>query len=389
MRLPLLSLLACAALCSGCWSTKAPTYKLPSGYTLEQVPRVITVAQEDIRENDDPGLAFARLNLALETTGATGQERLELERVRAGAAEALLERLRLENAPPEHFTPLVDGGLNRNLEVRSRIAQARAWLNRSERIKAYREIKKMDGLHPFHSERQASGRLLFDAGMSLAEDRGKYGIFFRFRRLAPEVLEYFTTTYYTGEWDAGIPNELSTVHPELSPRECGPLAYETLSNLYSEIGEDDLSIQRRKDLNVFYGGSVRVPSNRARIPRLRLDSIGQADHDRGPIDLARVELKAWLEDFDDQNLPEEEGVRRDLLHAYQMLADHDAIVANFYRTVKNRAGEETHLRRAVEMADQGGSPEQIDALRERLQQFLASTPPASSAVDQPEPATNS
>ncbi len=353
-----------------CRASQGPQYNLPDQYSADQIPRVIAVAQEDLSEDDDPGLAFARLDLAYRTSGAKDEALQSLQRARADAFEAYLERMVVEEVPPGYYQRLLDADLTRNQAVRARIARARALLDRGERIKAYRAIKTMDGLYPYHAERQASGRLLYDAGMSLARDKGRYGLFFRFRRLAPEVLEYMTTTYYSGEWSderSETPRWKSTIDPDLNPTECGAVAYEELSQLYAESGDYALAIQRLEDLILYYGDSPRVRACRARIPTLRLEAVSQADHDRYPIELALGELNAWLSDYQGQEPELEVEVQRQRLHAIQQLADHDLIVAEFYWTVDNLVGAQDHAERALELAQDGGSPEQV----EQVEAFLA------------------
>ena len=378
-RSSLLRTVAPAVLCAGmalvgCRASQGPTYPLPSSYSADQVPRVIAAAQEDLRDQDNPGLAFARLDLAWRTSGAEDENLQALERARAEALEAHLERMIAEEAPPAYFRPLLDAELPRNQAVRVRIARARALLERGERIKAYRAIKAMDVLYPYHAERQAAGRLLYDAGMSLARDKGRYGLFFRYRRLAPEVLEAMTTAYFSGEWSDerhGSERWKTTVDPDMDPRECGPAALEELSHLYAEVGEYALAIQRLEDLILYYGQSPRVRSCRARIPALRLDAINQADHDRHPAELALGELDAWRNDYQGQAEALELEVERNRLHALQQLADHDLIVSEFYWTVDNLSGARFHAQRALDFADQGGSEEQVTQIRAMLDRLRA------------------
>ncbi|MDF1838842.1 MAG: hypothetical protein P1V35_13310 [Planctomycetota bacterium] len=345
-----------AVLLIGCQSSKGPSYKLPDAYGLDQISRVIAAAEDDLAQSDNPGLAFARLQLAAETAGARGEEGQRLERARSKAAEALLQRLQDEDAPPGFYGRLIDAGLQRNVSVRSRIAQARAYLSRGERLKSFRMIKALDREYPFHAERITSGDVLADAGISLAKDRGRYALLFRYSKLAPEVLEYLTTQYPT--------------HPS------GPLAYEHLARLYESAGELELAIQRQEDLIVYFGDSPRVPSSRAEIPRLRLDLIQRADFDRYPMELARGELESWLETYAGQEREEEDSVRQNLLLAIRQLSQHDSIVSHFYQTVDNPSGAELHARRALELAHDGGSSDQIEAAQSELDRLLRETKPA-------------
>ncbi len=345
-----------------CRSSKGPSYRLPSSYGADQIPRVIAAAEDDLKEANDPGLAFARLQLAEETSDAKGEDGQALERARTQAAEALLQNLSAQDAPPGYYERLIEAGLPRNLAVRSRIAQARSYLNRGERLKSYRLIKALDREFPFHAERGSSGDVLADSGLSLAKDRGRYALLFRYRKLAPEVLEYLTTQYPT--------------------HEAGPQAYDELTRLYVESGELELAIQRQEDLIIYFGDSPKVPACRARIPALRLDTIDRSDYDRRPIQSAREELESWLDTYGGQGHEEEDTVRQNLLLAVRHLSEHDSIVADFYRIVDNDSGAEFHARRALELARIGGSEKQIEAAQKTLDRWLESSEAATSEDDQ-------
>ncbi|MCA9001637.1 MAG: hypothetical protein KDB61_06930 [Planctomycetes bacterium] len=351
----------CMVLCLvACQSSKGPSYDLPDSYALDQISRVIAAADQDLSEDGNAGLAFARLQVAHETAGAKGQVGQRLESARSNAAEAFLKELQAQDAPPAYFYRLIDAGLQRNLAVRARIAQARSYLNRGERMKAYRKIKAMDLEYPFHAEREASGNVLADAGLSLAKDPRRYSLFFRYRKLAPELLEYLVAQYPT--------------HP------AGPEAYTHLARLYVESNELELAIQRHEDLVVYFGDSDRVPFSRARIPALRLDLIRRADFDRHPMELARAECESWLDTYGGQGFEEEDGVRQNLLLAIRQLAAHDRVVSGFYRTVDNDYGAEFHARRALELAREGGSEEQIEDAQVLLDKILGSSPSEPEAV---------
>ncbi|MCP5020952.1 MAG: hypothetical protein GY930_04165 [bacterium] len=347
--------IACLATISlvACRASRGPSYRLPDSYGADQVPRVIAAADDDLTQANDPGLAFARLQVAQETAGTKGEAGQALERARSGAAELLLQKLIDQDAPPGHFLRLIEAGLQRNLAVRSRIAQARSCLNRGERLKSYRLIKALDREFPFHAERASSGDVLADAGLDLAQDRGRYALLFRYQKLAPEILEYLTTQYPT--------------------HQAGPQAYAELARLYVEAGELELAIQRHEDLVVYFGDSPKVPTSRARIPALRLDLIGRSDFDRRPIELARQELESWLETYAGEAREEEDGVRQNLLLSIRRLSGHDSIVADFYHTVGNDPGAELHARRALALAREGGSEKQIEAAQKTLDQWIEST----------------
>ncbi|MEZ6021658.1 MAG: hypothetical protein R3F17_16680 [Planctomycetota bacterium] len=367
-----LSLLSLAL--AACRSTAGPGAGLPDGYRLDQVDRVIQAAAEDMDSGANPGLAFARLQLALETSGAEGDARLALETARAEAGEAWLTELVQTEAGHKEFEPLMNAELPRSLAVRARVGQARALLIEGERVKAYRAIRKMDQEFPFHADRQAAGRVLFDAGMSLALDPRRYGLVFHYKTLAPEVLEYFTTSYFSGHWNLADGDPLigpSRVLPDLQPSEFGPEAYRTLGALYWDDGDHELAVQRLQDLIIYYGDSPLVLEARARIPEIRLESVQAVDHDRAPLETALIELDQWLEDFPGRDVAMEERVQQNRLHALQQLADHDRNVARFYARVDNPEGAEYHGRLALDSARLGGSTEQIEELETWLAEYLA------------------
>ncbi|HRV81821.1 MAG TPA: hypothetical protein P5218_10310 [Planctomycetota bacterium] len=59
----------------GCRASQGPSYSLPDSYGADQVERVIAAAQDDLQSANNPGLAFARLELAWRTAGLKGDAR--------------------------------------------------------------------------------------------------------------------------------------------------------------------------------------------------------------------------------------------------------------------------------------------------------------------------
>ena len=61
---------ACMVLCLvACRASRGPSYDLPDSYALDQITRVIAAAEQDMTADGNPGLAFARLQVAHETAG--------------------------------------------------------------------------------------------------------------------------------------------------------------------------------------------------------------------------------------------------------------------------------------------------------------------------------
>ena len=79
----------------------------------------------------------------------------------------------------------------RDLAVRASLAAARSWLEAGERFECHETLVAMDTRYPMHARRMEAGELQFQAGISLAEDPGKYALVFAYSTDGITVLESF------------------------------------------------------------------------------------------------------------------------------------------------------------------------------------------------------
>ena len=253
---------------------------------------------------------------------------------------------------PNKGQALAELELPRDLAVRASLAAARSWLEQGERFKCHETLVAMDVRYPLHARRAEAGELHFQAGISLAEDPGTYALIFSFSSDGITVLEAFIERY--------------PGHPY------GPRAYEALVQAYEEDRLFDLAIMRAQGLVLEYPGTREGVWAQARIPHLRLASLGTPEYDRSLMLQARGELSDWLRTYPGHAL--EEQVRIDLADALQRLADSDLAIARFYRKVESPAGFEFHARRALETARDAGDPGQVEEAEALLAEAIEAAP---------------
>lgn len=344
-----ISLLALAALASCAGSLPRPK-GIPVKYDPSQVPAALVSAREELLRADGTTAAVAHLAAAqaagpLSTEISAGVQALLVE-----AVSKRLDELR-GSSEVDELKAIAELELPRDLAVRAALGAARALLNQGERVGCKEYIVKTDGRYPLHARRAESGRLLFEAGHSLATDEGKYFGFRSFRPLAGEVLEYFVQH-----------------HPEHAN---GAEAYSLLAAIYEDDRDFTGAIRRNRDLLLEYPGSYQAVGARARIPHLRLAQLAHPEYDRVEMQVAQDELLAWLDDNGSHSLGDQ--VRIDLADCMQRLTDSDIAIARFYETVGNRTGFAFHARRALEQAREGGNPEQIAEAESLLASASAET----------------
>ena len=281
---------------------------------------------------------------AQQTPGLNSNLRAQIQAVGERAASQLI----YSSTKPKELEELFKLDLPRQLAVEAGIRAARLYYERGDRMRAYRLIKKVDAQHPQHPRRNVSGPLLAEIGFSLAEDKRRYALFFRYSSLSPEVLEYFVLNYPSD------PN--------------GPQALWVLGERYEKNGRWRLAIEKHEDLILWFPTDARAPESEARIPHLRLAELESPEHDRGQLTRARKELEKWL--VDHPGHPIEEEVRLDLTDAIRRLCDNDLVVARFYRRVKNFTGAEFHARRALAQAREGGDDKQIAEAEDLLARIV-------------------
>jgi outer membrane protein assembly factor BamD (BamD/ComL family) len=268
-----------------------------------------------------------------------------VQRVLEDAAERTIET----GERPGRMADLLDLDLPRRLAVRAGIRGAELYYARGSRLKAFRLLQRVDRMYPHHHERARAGALLADIGFSFADDKSRYMLFFTHEGHATEVLEYLVLNYPT------------------EPR--GDQAYARLAQIYEGDRLWRIAIDKHQDLVLWYPDSPLATPSKARIPHLRLTSLGSPEFDRDSLEIARGELEAWLDEFSGHEL--ERDVRLDLTDCMRRLADSDLTIARFYRKVDNLAGAEWHARRAVTEARDGLDPDQLEEAQALLDDVQA------------------
>lgn len=336
------SLLACQA-----------TIPRPSGVPEEygdaaEASAAIAAAQAELSEPEQVWSAVARLAAAQQTPGLDSATRGQVQSLLVTAVSLRLDQLAGDPEAAEELGALADLELPRDLSVRAHLASARAWLEQGERVECHEKLQEMARHYPLHARRMEAGTLHFAAGKSLAEDPGTYALVFHYRSLAPMVLEAFVQ---------GHPG-----HPE------GPQAYELLVELYEEDGDFLLATRRAEELLLYFPGTLEGIRAQAKIPQLRLASLGSPEYDRTVLLQAQRELEEWLLANPQHELADE--VRRDQADCLQRLADSDLSIARFYQTVGNQSGFEYHARRGFSSAQVGGNQEQLEEARALLAEAI-------------------
>ena len=332
--------LALAPLCAGCSSTQA----IPYHDTVEQVPEVLAGARAEL--DAGPGEAESsrelvdRLRSARAVQDLPSETRQEVKLALDQAAARYIE----QEEKPKALKRVMDYDLPRRLSVEAGIRAAQLYYADRERMKSFRLVRDVDSKFPQHHMRREAGRLLSEVGLDLANDPRRYGLFFRYRTLGIQVLEYFVHEY---------PSDPS-----------GDVALVTLAEIYEEQRDFGLAIERHQNLLLWFPESTLAADSEAEVPRLRLASLGSPEHDRSTLEVAREELDRWLDQHADH--PKASDVRLHRIDCLQRLADNDLVVARFYRTVKNPYGAEYHARRALAEAQDGGDPDQVKEAEELL-----------------------
>ena len=324
------------ALCTACLGGK--NFQVPVRYSAEEVPAAVEQARAEIEEPGGSEAAVERMRVAALTPGLDAGLRVQVQRLLESAVEQRIVELESSGSYPKDLQDLSELAVARRLAVRAGIASARAWRDKQERVKCFRQIRSLDERFPLHSLRGEAGELLAEVGLSLAYDKRTYGWFFRYRALAPQILEYLVTEY---------PSD---------PR--GAEALTVLAGIYEDSNELDLALQRHEDLLLYFPEDEAAPISRASIPRIRLAKLASPEYDRSAMEEARLEIDEWLSNF--PNHPHRPEMELLLVDCLGRLADNDLVVARFYDTVGSPTGSEYHARRALGLAREAGSPRLIE-----------------------------
>jgi hypothetical protein len=173
--------------------------------------------------------------------------------------------------------------------------------------------------------------------MDLADDDGRYLLFFKYASLAPQVLEYLALEYPT--------------HPETDD------ALARLAAIYEDERLWSDAIVKHQELVLWAASSPFRSASEASIPRLRLAAMKRPDYARDSLLQARDELVRWLASHPTHELRPD--VERMLVDARQRLADNDLIVARFYLVIESAAGVRFHALRAEGEARLAGNLDQV------------------------------
>jgi outer membrane protein assembly factor BamD (BamD/ComL family) len=320
------------ALLPSCGATRL-AQQAEARYTPEQVPAVLELARSAIAKQDNLELTLERVRSARSTAGLDQELRLEVQNVLEATTRAVIT----QSQDADLLEAIMGVDVPRQLAVEAGLRSAQLLFRAEERMAAYRLIKRMDSKFPQHHERNAAGALLGEIGFNLAEDEGSYGLIFKYRNLAGEVLEYLVMNY-----------------PSHSG---GDQTLWTLGTLYQEQKKLDLAIEKHQDLLLWFPTSPLAPRAQARIPHLRLMIHGDPKYDRATLVQAHGELQDWLDEYGAHE--SESVVRGDLVDATRRLADSDLILAHYYATLGSAEGVQLHARRALAEAREGGDPGQI------------------------------
>ena len=336
---------------AACTATLPRPGGVPDVYEAEEVPAALEAGRSAL-ESGETWTAVAILHAVQAAPGLEGGVRAEARSLLAEAVGRRIDDLAASPGGAEQLEVLAELELPRDLAVRASLAAARAGLEEGERLECHETLVAMDVRYPLHARRAEAGELHFQAGISLAEDPGTYALIFSYSSDGITVLEAFIERY--------------PGHPR------GPRAYEALVQAYEEDRLFDLAIRRAEGLVLEYPGTLEGVWAQARIPHLRLASLGTPEYDRSLMLQARGELAEWLRTYPGHAL--EEQVRIDLADALQRLADSDLSIARFYRKVESQAGFEFHARRALETARDAGNSEQVEEAEALLAEAIEAAP---------------
>lgn len=291
------------------------------------------IAAGDAAPVEDLERAVKAMRSARVTEGVDPEVRRRVQLALEASASDLVRR----GDDPAPLKELIESELPMRLVAQAGVRAAELQLEDGERMKSFKTIRALDRRYPSHTQRQEAGQLLARAGQSLAADRGRYLLFFKYRSLAPEVLEYLALEY--------------PQHPETDD------GLWTLAGIYEDRRLWADAIVKHQELVLWAPDSPYRVASEAAIPRLRLTSMDRPDYARDTLLAARDELLRWLTNHpNDASRPD---VERMLVDARQRLADNDLITARFYRTVDSPAGVRFHALRAEAEARLAGNVDQV------------------------------
>jgi hypothetical protein len=334
------------AIGAGCSSTGSSS--APSKIDKRQVPQALERAQADLARGDAKG-ALEWMRAATAVSDLPTETRNQVQALLEKAADLRIQQLTAPGSNPDELVDMLDLDLPRQLAVTAGVHAAELEFAAGEPKDAFYLIKKVDTKFPLHHERVAAGDLLVEIGMYLSEHPSHILWVFETNDDAEEVLEY---VILNDPWSARCDE-----------------ANATLARLYEEDREWKFAIDRNEKLILNYPQSRFRPYCQARIPHLRLLALKSPEYDRSELLRARRELEDWLGRYTGH--PLEAAVKDDRGDCLRRLAENDLVIAKFYRTIDNAAGQRLHAERAAEEAKLAGDEDR----EKEAKSLLAELPP--------------
>jgi len=297
--------------------------------------------------------ALERLEEIHQVTNLDPDLRRREQRLVDAATEARFAEIAAGDDAAEEYEDLFRSDLPERVRGRAGVRAAEALFEEDSRIKAFRQVKKLDEALPAHTERVAAGDIVARAGLSLVRDERRYNLLFHYRSRGMQALEYLVLYY------------------PLDPR--APEAYYELSRAYEADRELDQAVQRTEDLLLYHPESPYATAAAARLPYLRLLRLGRDDYDRRELLLAHDELVTWLARHPRHEL---EGWTRELLAQCRLrMVRSDLLLARFYERTETPAGVRLHAERALALAREEGLELELAAAEALLQPLGAAGSP--------------
>ena len=346
-RLPkqLLRFAALVLLLSGCatnYIQRSPG--VPYSLKVEEVPMAIENAENALLDNK-PQVALDWMRIASVLKGLPTEQRTKIQRLLEVAADRFIKTVSESNESAEILAEVLDLDLPRQIAVTGAIEGARKYMDRKEYQEAVLLIQRIDKRFPSHHLRPEAGKILLEAGLTLADLES--GWLDSYRDHGQAALEYVSINYPTTRG--------------------GELALQKLGQMYEEDKRWELAISRHEELTQNYPNSSLVAESLARIPHLRLASIESPEYDRKAIINARVDLERWLSDYSGH--PATEQVKYDLRDALIRLAESDLVISDFHETIDNNFGARYHAERALIEAKLAEDPKRMARAEKILQRI--------------------
>jgi len=273
--------------------------------------------------------ALDRLLAVREVEGLLPEVRARDEELIRRCADLTIAHYESEEYGSGSFKRLYNLDLPLSLKARAGILAAEKLLEEGSRIKAYRQVKKVDAKLPTHPERALAGDIVASAGLSLARDERRYYLLFKYKTRGLDALEYLVLQY---PYDPHCPE-----------------AYYELATVYEDRDKLDLAIERLADLLVYHPDSAYSTAAEARLPYLRLERLQRDDYDRKELEYAHRDVQRWLQKHPGHDL--EPWVRELGQTCEARLTANDLYLARYYARLGSVFGTRLHAERALRTAE--------------------------------------